>query len=217
MFSSSYGFLEEGNFLVFKNPELFKHKDYIYKPGGTLIKDAESSVVINEEVGFTSSTNLSVGEIGMVNENSSRIITSGDVGLLIPNISNQGDRKYLYVYGRKNRHLNSTNIEGIQISIFVTNQPSLDMIEKSIKDTWLIRDCFLHRHFNEGVYSYELFVEIRDELLDSKKISWEEVEDTIKVLTEELNRNSVTKVNHSGIVSLNGMRNVAGKLQYYNM
>jgi hypothetical protein len=40
-FSSSYGFLEEGNILSFKDPKLFKHNNFIYKPGGTVLMDNE--------------------------------------------------------------------------------------------------------------------------------------------------------------------------------
>jgi hypothetical protein len=181
MFTSSYGFLEQGNFTAFKNPEVFKHKNFIYKPGGTILKSTE-------EFGF--------------------YISSSDNGSLIPNISNQGDRKFLYIYSHKDRD------RGIQ------EAPSLDLIERSIKDTWLIRDCFLQRMSVLGKsdeYTYNLYVEVRDELLDSKMISWQRMQDTIKIVATELDRNSFIKITHMGIIKFNAMRNVAEKLQYYNM
>lgn len=214
MFSSSYGFLEQGNFLAFKDPEVFGHKDYIYKPGGTLIKgvgfDDETidKVVINKEEEFTTTANLSVGEICAVVEESEHIvktIKSTDIGLLIPNIPNQGDRKYLYVYGRKSRHLNTTHIQ------------SLDLIERSIKDTWIIRDCFLQPYCDGPDWKYKFVVEVREVLLDSKQVSWKEVEDTVRSLAEDFNKNSAIKLTHYAILKFDGMRNVAGKLQYYNM
>jgi hypothetical protein len=181
MFTSSYGFLEQGNFTAFKDPELFKHKAFIYKPGGTILKSTE-------EFGFYKS--------------------SSDNGSLITNISNQGDRKFLYIHSRKDRN------RGIQ------EAPSLDLIERSIKDTWLIRDCFLQRISTPGKsneYTYNLYVEVRDVLLDSKMISWQKMQDTIKILVTELDRNSFIKITHMGIIKFDAMRNVADKLQYYNM
>lgn len=216
MFTSSYGFLEEGNFLAFKDPEVFKHKDFIYKPGGTLLKDSEvlfNKVAINMEKGFVSASNLSVGEICLVEDENnflSQTILSGDVGMFIPNVPNQGDRKFLYVYGRSNRHKEDGQ--------FVQEEPSMDLIEKSIKDTWLIRDCFLQRHWvSRHECGYKLFFEIREDLLDSKQISWQKVENTIAALVVEFCKNSSIKITHYAIIRFNGIRNIAGKLQYYNM
>jgi hypothetical protein len=178
MFTSSYGFLEQGNFLAFKDPEVFKHKDFIYKPGGTILKDTE-------EKDYSS---------------------SGDIGFLIPNISNQGDRKFLYVYGRSTRHL-------------IKDLPSLDLIERSLKDTWLVRDCLLQRISIPGKddeYTYNLYIEIRDSLLDSKMISWQKTQDMIKVFAQDLSRLSLINITHIGILNFDGMRNIADKLRYYN-
>lgn len=208
MTSSSYGFLEQGNFLAFKDPEVFKHRRFILKPGGTILKDTELSLTIDNEHGFTSSTKLSVGEIGIIDavtEHIVRSIRSGDIGLLMPNLPNQGDRKFLYVYGRDSRHNE------------VKDVPSLDLIEKSIKDSWLIRDCFLQRSFENGKYTHKLYVEIREELVDSKLIRWKEIEDTIKVLAKELDTHSDVKISHYAILHFRGMRNIVGKLQYYAM
>jgi hypothetical protein len=208
MVSSSYGFLEQGNFLAFKDPEVFKHNNFIRKPGGTILKDSEPSLVIDKEHGFTSSTKLSVGEIGIVDavtDHIIRIIRSGDVGLFIENISNQGSRKFLYVYGRDTRHNE------------VKDVPSLDLIEKSIKDTWLVRDCFLQREYIDEKYIHKLYVEIRVDLIDSKLTRWQEIEDTISILAKELDKHSDIKISHYAILSFNGMRNVVGKLKYYAM
>jgi hypothetical protein len=48
-------------------------------------------------------------------------------------------------------------------------------------------------------------------------ISWQKMQDTIKILVTELDRNSFIKITHMGIIKFDAMRNVADKLQYYNM
>ena len=216
MFTSSYGFLEEGNFLAFKDPEVFKHKNFIYKPGGTLLKDNENffnKVFINLEQGFISTSKLEVGEICVnVNEDEEDIkyIPSDDLGMLIPNIPNQGDRKFLFVYGKSARHKED--------DIYLEDQASLDLIERSLKDNWLIRDCFLQRNWeNNTDPTYNLFVEIREDLLDVRHISWEEIESTVRIMAMELDKNSSTRIDGYAILKFNGMRNIADKLQYYNM
>lgn len=186
MFTSSYGFLEQGNFTAFKDPEVFKDKNFIYKPGGTILKDTEISETY---------------------------LSSDDIGYVIPNISNQGDRKFLYVFGKKDRHVITTSSTN-------ANTPSLDLIERSLKDTWLIRDCFLQRISIPGKddeYTYNLYIEVRDALLDLKMISWQKTQTIIKTLATDLTYNSNIKITHIGILKFDGIRNVAEKLQYYNM
>jgi hypothetical protein len=209
MFSSSYGFLEQGNFLAFKDPELFHHKDFIYKPGGTLLKDNDflfKEVFIDEYNSSKTTTGIIIGEACVKEEISTGIvksISSGDLGMMISNIPNQGDRKYLYIYGRKFRDP-------------LSHKVSLDLVERFLKDTLLIRDCFLRKHvYNSDVVKYELFIELREDLFDIKHISWKDVQFTIKDIVNKLQDSAGIEIESYAILKFNGMRNIAGKLQYY--
>lgn len=205
MFTSSYGFLEQGNFLAFKDPEVFKHKDFIYKPGGTILKKDEPFLVINKD------ENSRLGEIEVIDEMTEHLlktIPSEDFGMILPNISNQGDRKFLYVYDRMLRH-----------RVPPMNLPSLSLLERSLKDTWLIRDCFVQSYYDgSAIPKYRLIVEIRKDLLDLLKIPFEEIEINVRNLAESITKTSDNiQITHYAIVKFNGMRNIEGKLQYYNM
>jgi hypothetical protein len=198
MFTSSYGFLEQGNFLAFKDPELFKHKDFIHKPGGTLLK--HNHVVIDKGIGQIE-LNIEEGETWR------KVIMPKDIGMIIKNISNQGDREYLYVYAKAYKFDCYDELRTL---------PSLDLIEKSIKDTWLIRDCSVQRYItSDGQIYHNLLIEVREDLLDYKQIPWHKVNSMIKLLASELDKKSSIKVNNYAIISFNAMRNVAGKLQHY--
>ena len=192
MFSSSYGFLEQGNFLAFKDPSMLYNKNFMAKPGGSILKDAD--VEIHNLIFEGMKSEVQIGEI-YVNK-----INSGDIGLFIPNISEQGDRKYLYIYGKKYR-----------------NDPkvlrSFDLLERTIKDTFLIRDCLIRKTGD----NYEMFIEPREDLLDAIGISWEEYHDTIRKYLIKFKDNTGVQISHFAILKFSGMRNIIGKLRYYIM
>ena len=214
MFSSSYGFLEQGNFLAFKDPELFGHKDYIYKSGGTLLRNNDmifKNIFIDEDESYKVGKDITLGEIcleeDILNNGMTSILRSEDLGFTIPNVLNQGDRKYLYMYGRKQRDP-------------VHNKMSLDLLEKSLKDTLLIRDCLVRRrniHVNgtEVSYSYDVFIELREDLLDITKANWQKVQNSIVALLLDVEDKFSIKIENHAILNFDGIRNVADKIQYY--
>ena len=120
--------------------------------------------------------------------------------MLIKNIPNQGDRDFLYVYGRKLRNLDST-------------VPSLDLIERSFKDTLIIKDCFIRKDGDQ----YKLYIEARKDLLDIKHIGWEELDKTIKLLAQEFKKNTTLDITGYAILEFHGIRNIVGKLQFFNL
>jgi len=216
MFSSSYGFLEEGNFLAFKDPELFSHKEFIYKSGGTLLKTTNElydKIYIDGSKGngFITSTNLTVGEVCLEEHN--RLIRSEDLGMFIKNVPNQGDRHYLFIYGKKRRHEDDLR------EITEPWLTSLDLFEKTLKDNWLIRDCFLQRNWDKDYKNpvYNLYVEIREDLLDSRHMTWDNVREIIHTMATELDKTSMIRLSNFAILKFNGMRNVVDKLQYYTL
>lgn len=200
-FTSSYGFIEQGNFLAFKDPILFKHRNFYSKSGGTLLKDSEDifeSVHINENPTISNS----VGEITVETnvKNKRMVLLSEDLGTLVDNVQSQGNRKYLHVLSRKNRHL-----------IYSSLTMKLDFIEKSIKDNILIRDCFLIRVEN----GYRLYIEPREDLLDTHNIKWDELNLAINLLIKETKDIQTIDIVGYAILNFKGFRNIAGKLQYY--
>lgn len=206
-FTSSYGYLEQGNFLAFKDPSLFKNKNFYCKPGGSVLKESdelfkrvrvEEDLFINCKIG-----NNYVGEIvAEANTvNGLRVMKSEDLGMEIPNIESQGSRKYIYVLGRKNRY--STSSEAV----------NLDLIEKMIKDTLLIKDCFLIKVGG----GYRLYIEPREKLFDVHHIEWNELVAAVNVLIKDLKDNKSIKIIGSAILRFDGFRNIAGKLQYYTL
>lgn len=189
MFTSSYGFIEQGNFLAFKDPEVFKHKNFIYKPGGTLLKN--NNVFIESD-----------GEIYLKYGN--RKINSEDMGIFIKNIPNQGDRQYLQVLGRIIRATGD-------------NTPHLDLVEKSFKDTMLVRNCYLRANNTPGKETYTLCIEPRKDLLDIKHIGWDELNAAINLLALDIKKNVMLDVTNYTILGFDGMCNIVGKIQYYTL
>ena len=199
MFSSSYGFLEQGNFLAFKDPSMLKDKNFMLKPGGSILKD--TNVTIENLIFEGMKSEMQIGDICIPESERSPFIPSDDIGFFVPNISAQGDRKYLYVTNRKKR---------------VLSDPlnSLSLLERSMKDTFLIRDCFI-REVSSG--QYEVFLEPREELLDTIGMTWEEYYNTIQKYLSKFKDTTSINISSFAILNFNGMRNIAGKLQYYIM
>ena len=210
MFTSSYGFLEQGNFLAFKNPELFRHKDYFNKPGGTVLKEAPEyfeRVGINKEdwILTQKDSNQVVGEL-IVNTMSDldprtfgkRLAKSGDWVVEIKNIESQGDRKYIRILGRKSR--NEINVK-----------MSIDMAEKTMKDTILIRDCLLVKRGD----THHLYVEPRKDVMNIHGIHSTELDGLILFLIKEVNKHAFINITGYALLPFDRMRNAAGKLEYY--
>lgn len=204
-FTSSYGYLEQGNFLAFKEPYAFKHKDFCFKPGGSVLKESidlfEKVLVKENPMADVKINDHYVGEVIVETKvgDTIRTMESGDLAVEINNIPNQGNRKYIYVIGKKHRYPVAKN--------------SLDLAEKAIKDTILIRDCFLIP-FNGG---YGLCIEIREELFDLHSILIEEFMPSVKLLIKDLKDNKGLNITGHAILRFNGFKNIAGKLEYYTM
>ena len=204
MFSTSYGFLEQGNFLAFKDPSMLKNKQFMLKPGGSIVK--ESNVEIKNIIFEGMKSENQVGDICINASEYSSDLSSGDIGLFVPNTEEQGDRKYLYVTNKKYRA--STN-----------PLSSIDLLERSMKDTFLIRDCFIHEYFNTALNTkeYEIFIEPRENLLDTVGMSYMEYYNSILHYLERFKADSKLNITKFAILKFDAMRNFAGKLQYYIM
>jgi len=198
MFSASYGFLEQGNFLAFKDPSMFRNKDFMLKPGGSILKDTK--VDIHNLIFEGMKQEMKIGDIYIPENETTTAIRSGDIGFFVPNTPEQGDRKYLYIYDKNFR--NDAKV-----------LRSLDLLERTMKDTFLIRDCFIRRVGD----NYEVFIEPREELIDTVGMSWEEYHTAIKKYLEKFKDNTNLHITRFAILKFKGMRNVAGKLQYYAM
>jgi hypothetical protein len=133
-------------------------------------------------------------------------IKSGDIGQFIPNEPEQGDRRYLYVYGRKSRIILDSNTKG--------KFNSLTLVERILKDTYLIRDCHL---INLEDNKYQLLIEPREDILEIKSINSRKLDLTVENLIRLINNNSTIIIASYIIMPFNGMRNIVGKLQYYNL
>ena len=211
LFTSSYGYLEQGNFLAFKDPILFKNKKFYSKPGGTILKDSAElfdSVGVEDSVAvrFLDDEEDLVGEVTVKTIIAGKpwIMRSEDLGTEIPNISSQGNRKFLYIFGRICRY---------PLFIPLINN-SLELMEKSVKDTLLIRDCLIIRDGDE----LSLVIEPRFDIFDIHRISEEELKAVIQSLIDSLRKDNNVVINKLVTMELNGMRNIIGKIQlYYNI
>jgi len=190
---------------------LFKNKKYYSKPGGTVLKDSDEvfDKVYVEENTFTDCKigGNYVGEVVVesVLDGKRRIMKSEDLAMEIPNVETQGSRKYLYIIGRKNRY--PARIADM----------NFDLVEKSLKDSLLIRDCFMTKTIDKDHKDcYMLYVEPREEIFDVLNINLEELKSAVELLIKELKDKSVNVVAYA-IMRFDGMRNVAGKLQYYTI
>ena len=214
LFTSSYGYLEQGNFLAFKDPTLFKSKKFYSKPGGTILKNSPE---LFDSVGTEDSNAvfyINGKDYGLLEEELKEItvktmiagrpwtMRSEDLGAEIPNIPSQGKRQFLYIFGRICRYP----------SVMTDN--SLELMEKSVKDTLLIRDCLIIRDGDE----LSLVVEQRLSMFDIHRIGEEELKAVIQSLVSSLKRDNNIVINKLVTMELKGMRNIAGKIiLYYNI
>jgi hypothetical protein len=199
MFTSSYGFLEQGNFLAFKDPILFRHPKYSLLSGGTLLKDT------SDHIFTTLIKSYNKDDINVVNEIYSfdqigRLLSSEDIGKLIENSKEQGDRHFLNVLGRKERNTNYSDI-------------TLEEIEKVFKDSILIKDCII---IKKGTV-FHMFIEARIDVLDSNGISFALFNNTIRTMLYTFYDKTKIDISNFAIIPFDGIRNIAGKIQYYNM
>lgn len=188
MFSSSYGFMEQGNFLAFKDPILFKHEHYYDKPGGTILKTC-SGINNAPEIGSNNSLLLQSNDMTII---------PGDICSFISNINSQGDRPYLLFHDR-------------DIRVLDISDTSISMLEKLLKDDIIIRDCYIVKNNN----SYSFYFEVRENLLDLYGISYESLNNTIRSSLSKLSgKINLSTIGHA-IINLNGMRNTAGTIKLY--
>ncbi len=203
MFTSSYGYLEQGNFLAFKDPILFKHSKYSLLSGGTLLKTTSDHVFDVLIKSPNKDDRDVVNEIHSFDQ-INRILSSEDIGKLIENSKEQGDRHFLNVLGRKDRNPNYSDI-------------MVEEIEKVFKDSILIRDCVVVKKELLGKTEFHMFIEARIDVIDANGISFSLLNKTIANMLKTFYERTNINISKFAIIPFDGIRNIAGKIQYYNM
>jgi hypothetical protein len=195
-FTSSYGLIEQGNFFAYKNMHDFKDKETLRMPGGRIVNSVS---FINETEIQTESDKKIIGEVVLeLNkpvDSMSHIVTD-DLGILLK-IKN---KNYLYVFGRASRHF------------LPYDKYSLDLTERILKDQILIRDCLLQK-VNTG--EYNLIIEPREELLNSKFIGEDEFNQAVRSWANDFESLSGMKILNYAIVRFDAFKNIANKLEFY--
>jgi hypothetical protein len=202
--SSSYGYLEQGNFLAFKDPQTFRNRKFFDKPGGSVLLDSPEVfdyVGVDKDywVKEIAHKNGTMGEVVVKTKINGEdwVMKSGDMVVESTNTPNQGKRIYLHVLGRKSRITDDWQV-------------SLDTAERCIKDTIFVRDCFFIKT-REG---YRFYIEPRDNLLDIHRLGWDEVENSAKLLVKRLKDKKINVIGYA-VLRFSAFRNVVGKLQYW--
>jgi hypothetical protein len=209
MFTSSYGFLEQGNFLAFKDPKLFKDRHFAFKPGGSILKNSEElfdNVVVANKGPKYIKENRIVAELTVKVKLGDKLkeLASEDLALFIQNIKDQGERAYLYIFGRKDRYLSSGDVNA-----------SLELVEREIKDSLYVRDCFLIKIW--GVNQYNLYIEPREELLAVHKIPWPELETIVQSVVNEITDEGLISISKYAILKFDGFRSHLDKIQFFTL
>lgn len=195
-FTSSYGIIEQGNFFAYKNAYDFKNKETIHMPGGRIVNNVS---LLNSSKIKTEKDEKIIGEIVMElanTDNDMTKIVTDDLGMLL----NIGNSKYLYVFGRSSRHF------------LPYDKYSFDLTERILKDQILTRDCAIQK-INST--EYNLIIEPREELLNSKFIGEDEFNQAVQNWASDFEELSGIKISNYAVTRFNTFKNIAGKLEYY--